>query len=157
MAGVRMDARSYAVTLSALLKAGAEPEALRITRAILDRLEEDEQARLDRHEQQEEQEQEQGQEEEHAWVPWSRRKKEGAEGGEGGEGGEGAGEGRRRPTLRAPLRVDAALCNVMLQVVMRAGEEGESRRVLSRLRAAGLKPSVRTPSLQQPPTPPPSP
>ena len=149
-----MDARSYAVTLSALLKAGAEPEALRITRAILDRLEEDEQARLDRHEQQEEQEQEQGQEEEQAWVPWSRRKEEGAE---GGEGGEGAGEGRRRPTLRAPLRVDAALCNVMLQVVMRAGEEGESRRVLSRLRAAGLKPSVRTPSLQQPPTPPPSP
>ena len=149
-----MDARSYAVTLSALLKAGAEPEALRITRAILDRLEEDEQARLDRHEQ-EEQAQEEGQEQ--AWVPWSRRKKEGAEGGEGGEGGEGAGEGRRRPTLRAPLRVDAALCNVMLQVVMRAGEEVESRRVLSRLRAAGLKPSVRTPSLQQPPIPPPSP
>ena len=54
-----MDARSYAVTLSALLKAGAEPEALRITRAILDRLEEDEQARLDRHEQ-EEQAQEEG-------------------------------------------------------------------------------------------------
>ena len=137
-----MDARSYAVTLSALLKAGAEPEALRITRAILDRLEEDEQARLDRHEQ-EEQAQEEGQEQ--AWVPWSRRKEEGAE---GGEEGEGAGEGRRRPTLRAPLRVDAALCNVMLQVVMRAGEEGESRRVLSRLRAAGLKPSVRTPSTQ---------
>ena len=50
MAGVQMDARSYAVTLSALLKARAEPEALRITRAILDRLEE------------QEQEQEQGQE-----------------------------------------------------------------------------------------------
>ena len=129
MAGVQMDARSYAVTLSALLKARAEPEALRITRAILDRLEEQEQ----------EQGQEQGQEQ--AWVPWSRRKAEGA--------AEGAG-GRRRPPRKAPLRVDAALCNVMLQVVMRAGEEGEERRVLSRLRAAGLKPSVRTPAHQQP-------
>ena len=74
-------------------------------------------------------------------MPWSRRKAEGA--------AEGAG-GRRRPPRKAPLRVDAALCNVMLQVVMRAGEEGEERRVLSRLRAAGLKPSVRTPSFQQP-------
>ena len=131
MAGVQMDARSYAVTLSALLKARAEPEALRITRAILDRLEEQEQ----------EQEQGQGQGQEQAWVPWSRRKAEGA--------AEGAG-GRRRPPRKAPLRVDAALCNVMLQVVMRAGEEGEERRVLSRLRAAGLKPSVRTPAHQQP-------
>ena len=160
-----MDARSYAVTLSALLKARAEPEALRMTRAILDRLEEQEQAQLDRREQQEqgqgqgqEQEQEQGQ----AWVPWSRREAEGADE-EGGEGdGEGAG-GRRRPALKAPLRVDAALCNVMLQVVMQAGEEGESRRVLSRLRAAGLRPSVRPPPTipppkhRPPPSPPPSP
>ena len=64
MAGVQMDARSYAVTLSALLKARAEPEALRMTRAILDRLEEEEQAQLDRREEQEqqqEQQQEQGQ------------------------------------------------------------------------------------------------
>ena len=135
MAGVQMDARSYAVTLSALLKARAEPEALRITRAILDRLEEQEQ------EQEQEQERGQGQGQEQAWVPWSRRKAEGA--------AEGAG-GRRRPPRKAPLRVDAALCNVMLQVVMRAGEEGEERRVLSRLRAAGLKPSVRTPAHQQP-------
>ena len=158
-----MDARSYAVTLSALLKARAEPEALRMTRAILDRLEEQEQAQLDRREQQEQgqgqgQEQEQGQ----AWVPWSRREAEGADE-EGGEGdGEGAG-GRRRPALKAPLRVDAALCNVMLQVVMQAGEEGESRRVLSRLRAAGLRPSVRPPPTipppkhRPPPSPPPSP
>ena len=137
MAGVQMDARSYAVTLSALLKARAEPEALRITRAILDRLEEQEQEQEQGQGQGQGQEQGQGQ----AWVPWSRRKAEGA--------AEGAG-GRRRPPRKAPLRVDAALCNVMLQVVMRAGEKGEERRVLSRLRAAGLKPSVRTPSLQQP-------
>ena len=148
MAGVQMDARSYAVTLSALLKARAEPEALRITRAILDRLEEQEQEQEQGQEQGQGQGQGQGQEQ--AWVPWSRRKAEGA--------AEGAG-GRRRPPRKAPLRVDAALCNVMLQVVMRAGEEGEERRVLSRLRAAGLKPSVRTPAHQQPllPHPPPNP
>ena len=135
MAGVQMDARSYAVTLSALLKARAEPEALRITRAILDRLEEQEQEQEQGQEQGQGQGQGQEQGQGQAWVPWSRRKAEGA--------AEGAG-GRRRPPRKAPLRVDAALCNVMLQVVMRAGEKGEERRVLSRLRAAGLKPSVRT-------------
>ena len=150
MAGVQMDARSYAVTLSALLKARAEPEALRMTRAILDRLEEEEQAQLDRREEQEQEQEQQQQEQpeqEQAWVPWSRREAEGADEEGGGGAGEGAG-GRRRPALQARLRVDAALCNVMLQVVMQAGEEGEPRRVLSRLRAAGLKPSVRAPSTQ---------